>query len=961
VTVNGIPSFGTMFVIPAVVSTVAPQSGAAGTQVTITGTGFGASQGTSMAWLGSTKANVVSWSDTVVVATVAPGSTTGTAQVQRSGVWSNSTPFTVASPTISTVAPLSGIVGTSVTINGSGFGASQGTGQVWIGTAQGVVQSWSATQIVAQVAAGSKSGVVQVLNNGTASGTVAFTVNSLNLVSVSPDTAGAGSTVTFSGIGFGATQGSGQVRLGSAAGTVVSWSDTAITATVASGSISGVARVQVSNGELSNALAFKVTGGPSGPVSMIAPSMLNMLVGDSRSLQAVSSTGQTVTGLTWSSSNTAVVSLSTDDPPVLSALAPGRVTISAGGASADVVVMAGDQFPVGTTAWSTPVGVGEIVPAVPSSTGVADVFVVSPQAVSALTSEGAVAWRATLPAQSWKRLADFQGGMIVLSGGKTITRLNGMTGASTLVYSAGNADILDMAIHQDGTVFATTQAPGGPNNSTLTSLVGIDSATGGLKFSVPVDTSATGSGFLLRSPMIAGDGYAYLPYATRTDCGGGSPTNRLFLLRVSSSGVSSSILVTTWTSTCSDVVPVSVAPLITNGDTGALMSFETNTDAHFGLGTISFYLATTNGLGVSLSSAPVLPGQEGPVEPRLQAEDGSFVGVASVPGGDRFMVAFGATGGMRWAVRGQSPLMALADGGVISESGVNYSPVGSVISRESLLRRSWRGNVYPMAASQTVDSGIAQRIIEFAKTLAAQVGNNPSGNRTAARTRYFRIQFITNFDFKVQDRPELTTSIANQARLIMHEAKIALQKAYQAFPVDVDLLDATSTWRPDQLVKVVDIIPVPGRAAECGLSDPLTGKRWTGFEVNMLETQRALGMNITTVAQRNLALQRTDLYRTIGRSNGHIAAHEIAHGYMPLAQPPMDDDPRTVPSARGGYNATGCTIEIDPSPWLGYWPGPPRIELHWPDLARKYLYRCLSRSPEQTPPQCYFRALPGEP
>jgi hypothetical protein len=62
-----------------------------------------------------------------------------------------------------------------------------------------------------------------------------------------------------------------------------------------------------------------------------------------------------------------------------------------------------------------------------------------------------------------------------------------------------------MAIHPDGTIFATTQAPGGPNNSTLTSLVGIDSAAGGQKFSVPVDTSATGVG---APPMIARDGYA---------------------------------------------------------------------------------------------------------------------------------------------------------------------------------------------------------------------------------------------------------------------------------------------------------------------------------------------------------------------------------------------------------------------------------------------------------------------
>ena len=75
-----------------------------------------------------------------------------------------------------------------------------------------------------------------------------------------------------------------------------------------------------------------------------------MLVGDSRSLQALSSSGQPMLGLTWTSSNTAVVSLSADDPPVLSALAVGRVTIVAGGASADVTVMAGDSFPIGTTA-----------------------------------------------------------------------------------------------------------------------------------------------------------------------------------------------------------------------------------------------------------------------------------------------------------------------------------------------------------------------------------------------------------------------------------------------------------------------------------------------------------------------------------------------------------------------------------------------------------------------------------
>ena len=72
-----------------------------------------------------------------------------------------------------------------------------------------------------------------------------------------------------------------------------------------------------------------------------------MSVGDTRTLQALSATNQTVTGLAWSSSDSTVVSLSTDNPPVLTAMAPGHVTITAGGAvTADVTVWAGGGMPM---------------------------------------------------------------------------------------------------------------------------------------------------------------------------------------------------------------------------------------------------------------------------------------------------------------------------------------------------------------------------------------------------------------------------------------------------------------------------------------------------------------------------------------------------------------------------------------------------------------------------------------
>jgi uncharacterized protein YjdB len=43
-----------------------------------------------------------------------------------------------------------------------------------------------------------------------------------------------------------------------------------------------------------------------------------------------------VTGLTWASSDPTIVNLSPDDPPLLTALAAGHVTITPGTGSADV-------------------------------------------------------------------------------------------------------------------------------------------------------------------------------------------------------------------------------------------------------------------------------------------------------------------------------------------------------------------------------------------------------------------------------------------------------------------------------------------------------------------------------------------------------------------------------------------------------------------------------------------------
>jgi hypothetical protein len=247
-------------VIQANITSISPTSGYPGTQVTINGTNFGATQGTGSVWLGNQLAgSIVSWSNTQIVATVATTALSGSAQVQQGGVWSNSIAFTVIQPNITSISPTSGITGTQVTITGTNFGAAQGSGSVWLGSKlAGSIVSWSNTQIVATVDSGSITGNAIVQQGGVWSNSVAFTVNTPTLTSVSPATARAGEEITLTGTNFGSTQGSGSVWLGDKlAGSIVSWSATQIVATVAMGAKPGTAQVQ-QGGVWSNNFAFDV-------------------------------------------------------------------------------------------------------------------------------------------------------------------------------------------------------------------------------------------------------------------------------------------------------------------------------------------------------------------------------------------------------------------------------------------------------------------------------------------------------------------------------------------------------------------------------------------------------------------------------------------------------------------------------------------------------------------------------
>src|SRR5207244_12106627 len=139
---------------PPSMTSLNPTSGAAGTSVTIGGANFGAKQRASTLTFNGATATSTSWSATSIVAPVPAGATTGNVVVTVGRVASNGMNFAVipSPPSITSLNPTSGVVGTSVTNSGADLGGEQGTSTVKFNGEEGKPARGSRTDIVEGVA-----------------------------------------------------------------------------------------------------------------------------------------------------------------------------------------------------------------------------------------------------------------------------------------------------------------------------------------------------------------------------------------------------------------------------------------------------------------------------------------------------------------------------------------------------------------------------------------------------------------------------------------------------------------------------------------------------------------------------------------------------------------------------------------------------------------------------------------
>jgi hypothetical protein len=757
-----------------VITSLLPSSGAAGTVVSISGTGFGSTQGNSSVTFNGTPATVASWRNTGIIVTVPAQTASGNVVVTVSNIQSNSVLFTMLpAPTITSLSPTSGPAGTSVTISGSNFGSANGQSVRFNGV-EAAVSSWTDTTILTTVPGNATDGLVIVTTaDGLVSNGVGFTVP-LTIISLEPMSGPMGTTVAITGSSFGANQGTGTVTVGGTPLQVFSWTDTQIVGTVGMGTTSGPVSVQQAGNTVS---------GPTFTISSnfdrykIVPQSLGLLVGQSRTVSVTDNSGQVVHGLNWTTSDPTIVSLSTDDPPVITGVAPGAATVYAGGVPIPVTVYAGTNLPPGAQVWSLPINVStpaNLVPAVPSESGV-DVFALDDDGMlNAVSSDGEILWSIPVPGG---RLAtvipDFSGNAFLSTpityfdsqndrhDAHILKRIDPVTHTLNDLYT-----FIGKITDQYGKTFPSTEIAIPDTTGVLfvqdNAIVSVlNPATGQALANIPLEHSqyqitfastccpdqgpSTTGGIdpVVGHIIVAGDGNAYLPYFyfNQVDYFAGYETNtvsNLMVLRVSPDGTYAKIPVVpqqTWGFTLPPcpgqegciivsapanfygckILPEKLSlPVITNADVGAAIVSPAPIcgDLQGNQQHLQLSLVSQDST-VAQSNTNLNPGSH--FTPALQREDGSYIGTEDANN----LIAVTLGGAVLWQTQPDPNLghpnaltaQSLASDGTMKVSAVPYQPG----AQATLYRVDADGNV----TSHTPDTGVTTSWLHFGYSSSA--------------------------------------------------------------------------------------------------------------------------------------------------------------------------------------------------------------------------------------------------
>jgi len=222
------------------ITSISKSTAKTGETITITGSGFGTSDGANYVSFGDGNSNnFPEWTDKEIKVIIADNATSGRLSVNVKGLKSNNFDFIII-PNISDINPKAANTGDDIIITGSGFGTTQGSSILSFNGADASICNycWTTTQLTVKVPLGTQTGSIYVTVGGNNSNNFPFTI--LPIISnINPNPAKIGGEIIITGSNFGTTIGNVSFKGANANICANCWEDKQIKVTVPSGAETG--------------------------------------------------------------------------------------------------------------------------------------------------------------------------------------------------------------------------------------------------------------------------------------------------------------------------------------------------------------------------------------------------------------------------------------------------------------------------------------------------------------------------------------------------------------------------------------------------------------------------------------------------------------------------------------------------------------------------------------------------
>jgi hypothetical protein len=248
---------------PPTITSFSPLSGMPGATVTITGSNFSTTSTDNTVKFNGTTTSVVSATATQLTVIIPVAATSGKITITRDGVTATSQQdFTVLEHSITNFAPASGVVGTSIIVNGSNFSIVPAENIVKINGADALVTEATANQLTVLLPATATTGKITITLNGkTITSTEDFVIPPPTITTYFPAVAAVGRLVVISGTNFSTVSTGNIVKFNGTAAEVTEASSTQLTVTIPEGATTGAVSVRVGPHTATSANNFEICSG----------------------------------------------------------------------------------------------------------------------------------------------------------------------------------------------------------------------------------------------------------------------------------------------------------------------------------------------------------------------------------------------------------------------------------------------------------------------------------------------------------------------------------------------------------------------------------------------------------------------------------------------------------------------------------------------------------------------------